>query len=66
MKIAINQEKCIGCGFCRERLPSIFFLDGYTARLTELGEDIDDGNEILIRQLKEAAKICPAQTMKIV
>ncbi|MBL7007220.1 MAG: ferredoxin [Spirochaetia bacterium] len=65
MKIDINQEKCLGCGFCKERVPSIFFLDGYAARLTELGENIDDGNEILIRQLKEAAEICPAQTLKV-
>ncbi len=66
MKIEINQEKCIGCGFCKERLPSLFFLDGYAARLSEPGEDLDDGNEILKRQLKEAAEICPAETIEVV
>ena len=66
MKIEINQEKCIGCGFCKELLPSIFFLDGYTARLTEIGGTIDDSNEILIRQIKAAAETCPAETIKVV
>ena len=63
MKIEIDQEKCIGCGFCKERLPAIFFLDGYSARLTETGKNIDDSNEILIRQIENTAEICPAETI---
>lgn len=65
MKIEINQEKCIGCGFCKERLPSIFFLDGYTAVLTDFGLDIDGSNEILIKQIEAAAEVCPAETIKV-
>jgi ferredoxin len=65
VKIEIDQEKCIGCGFCKERLPSIFFLDGYTARLTELGKNIDNSNEILIRQIEIAAKTCPSETITV-
>jgi len=65
VKIEIDQKKCIGCGFCRERLPSLFFLDGYAARLTEAGGNIDDSNEILIRQITAAAEICPAETIEI-
>lgn len=65
MKIELDQEKCIGCGFCKERLPSIFFLDGYTARLTDFGRDIDGSNEILIKQLEAAAAICPAENISM-
>lgn len=63
MNISIDHGKCLGCGFCRERLPSIFFLDGYAARLTEKGEKLDDGNEILIKQVSAAIETCPAQTI---
>jgi len=60
MKVNVNKDKCIGCGFCVAVCPEVF----------ELGEDgksyvKGDVSKCDEKTLKEAAEGCPVNAITI-
>jgi len=63
--IAIDEERCIGCGFCREHLSSVIYYDGYTARIDPEQAGLLAENEILQRRAEDAEADCPAGSFTV-
>jgi ferredoxin len=63
--IAIDEERCIGCGFCREHLSSVIYYDGYTARIDPEQAGLLAENEILLKRAEDAEADCPAGSFTV-
>ncbi len=60
-RVVVDQELCVGCGFCEESRPDVFLLGDYTATVTVeqvSGERLDS--------LMAAARDCPVNAITIV
>lgn len=65
MKIHIDTEKCAGCGLCRNTAPTVFYIDGFQARLTSEGEGLLEGDELLKCRVREIVDSCPCEALHI-
>jgi len=61
MAIKINQETCIGCGFCVSVAPQVFRLNEENKSELIEGADLDQ----LADKIKEAADGCPVQAIAV-
>ncbi len=60
MKITIDTDICVGCGFCNEICPQVFFIQGEGAiAVTNLMSSEN------LESAKEAAEKCPVDAIRI-
>jgi ferredoxin len=57
MKVAIDEDKCIGCGVCQSLCEECFQIKGATAEFI--------GGECKECDLKEVAESCPVDAIKV-
>jgi len=55
MKIKINKEKCIGCGYCASVCPEVFELGGDGKSQVKSGADFEKSKDCI----KDAKEGCP-------
>ena len=60
MRVAVDEDTCIGCGLCVEECPGIFEMDDDKVRVKtgEVPEDIVDS-------FKGAAENCPVEAIQM-
>jgi len=61
MKININKEKCIGCGYCASVCPEVFELGEDGKSKVKEGVNFSDFED----QIKEAKEGCPVGAIEI-
>ncbi len=61
-KITVNKDTCIACGACIATAPEVFKW-GSDGKSEPINEIID--NEDLINKAKEAASLCPTNSIKV-
>jgi ferredoxin len=61
MKININKEKCIGCGYCASVCPEVFELGEDGKSRVKEGVNFSDFED----QIKEAKEGCPVGAIEI-
>ena len=59
-RVEVNQELCVGCGFCEETRPDVFLLGDYTATVR-----VDRTSVEQIESLVAAARDCPVDAITI-
>ncbi len=60
-RVEVNQELCIGCGFCEETRPDVFLLGDYTATVV-----VDQVSDERLESLMAAARDCPVEAIRII
>jgi ferredoxin len=67
MKIILEVDKCIGCGFCEAVCPEFWKMNGDKTSLKK-GKTIGKAQEMDVKEAgcnEETANGCPAQCIKI-
>lgn len=59
MKVKVNQDRCIACGYCVGTIPEVFEFDD-----NGLAHSINDVPEEKIEDVKEAIKFCPGSAIE--
>jgi ferredoxin len=59
MKIAVDKDKCLGCGMCVSSCPECFKMDGGTSSVVEGVESCDKCD------LSQVADDCPAGAISV-
>ncbi|MBN2094140.1 MAG: ferredoxin [Candidatus Zambryskibacteria bacterium] len=60
-KISIDQEKCIGCGFCENCNPNLFKINQDSFKAEIVGDlSLED-----IEEVKKIIDNCPVKAIKI-
>ena len=61
MKVVVERDNCIGCGFCEGNCPEVFQLDdeGISSVICDNCDNVDKA------KVKETAEGCPTSAIKV-
>lgn len=65
MKITIDKTRCAGCSICQHMAPTLFYMNGYHAAISQQVIDQLQTDEILQYKLQEVLNTCPAGAITI-
>jgi ferredoxin len=60
MRVAVDEETCIGCSLCAEICPKVFEMNDDKARVK-----VDEVPKDVAESCREAAENCPVEAIQI-